>query len=70
MLEPLDRHRKDSTRFQFTSKRSRDFIGPSHILLQVDEQLDFAKLVVLLEEMYCPDLGSPAIHPDVIMQAL
>ena len=29
MLEPLDRHRKDSTRFQFTSKRSRDFIGPA-----------------------------------------
>ena len=28
MLEPLDRCRRDSTLFQFTSKRLRDFIDP------------------------------------------
>ena len=28
MLEPLDRCRRDSTLFQFTSKRLRDFMIP------------------------------------------
>ena len=28
MLEPLDRCRRDSTLFQFTTKRLRDFIDP------------------------------------------
>ncbi len=31
MLEPLDRCRRDSTFFQFTSKRLRDFIDPNHL---------------------------------------
>ena len=44
MLEPLDRCRRDSTLFQFTSKRLRDFIDPNHLLIQIDEQMDFAKL--------------------------
>ena len=29
MLGPLDRCRRDSTLFQFTSKRLRDFIDPN-----------------------------------------
>ena len=33
MLEPLDRCRRDSTLFQFTSKRLRDFIDPNHLLI-------------------------------------
>ena len=45
MLEPLDRCRSDSTLFQFTTKQLRDFIDPNHLLIQIDEQLDFAKLV-------------------------
>ena len=45
MLEPRDRCRRDSTLFQFTSKRLRDFIGPNHLLIHIDEQLDFAKPV-------------------------
>ena len=52
MLEPLDRCRRDSTLFQFTTKRLRDFIDPNHLLIQIDEQLDIAKLVVPLEERY------------------
>ena len=50
MLEPLDRNRRDSTLFQFTTKQLRDFIDPNHLLIQIDEQLDFAKLVAPLEE--------------------
>ena len=50
MLEPLDRCRRDSTLFQFTSKRLRDFIDPNHLLIQIDEQLDFGKLVAPSEE--------------------
>ena len=41
--------RRDSTLFQFTSKRLRDFIDPNHLLIQIDEQLDFAKLVAPLD---------------------
>ena len=70
MLEPLDRCRRDSTLFQFTAKQLRDFIDPNHLLIQIDEQLDFAKLVAPLEERYCPDFGRPAIHPEVMVRAL
>ena len=45
MTEPLDRSRRDSTLFQFTTKQLRDFIDPNHLLIRIDEQLDFAKLV-------------------------
>ena len=70
MIEPLDRSCRDSTLFQFTSKQLRDFIDPSHLLVKIDEQLDFAKLVAPLEEYYCPDFGRPAIHPEVMVRAL
>ncbi len=36
----------------------------------IDKYLDFAKLVELLEEYYCPDFGRPAIHPEVMVRAL
>lgn len=70
MLKPLDRHRRDSTLFQFTTRRLRDFIDPEHLLIQIDQQFDFAKLVVPLEERYCPDNGRPAVHPEVMVRAL
>ena len=44
MIEPLDHSRRDSTLFQFTTRQLRDFIDPNHLLIRVDEQLDFAKL--------------------------
>ena len=53
MIELLDRCRRDSTLFQFTNRRLRDFIDPNHLLIRIDEQLDFAKLVAPLEECYC-----------------
>ena len=49
MLEPLDRCRRDSTIFQFTVKRLRDFIDPGHVLIQIDGPLDFSSLVAPLE---------------------
>ena len=64
------RSRRDSTLFQFTTKQMRDFIDPNHLLIRIDEQLDFAKLVSPLEERYCPDFGRPAIHPEVMVRAL
>ena len=70
MLEPLDRCRRDSTLFQFTEKRLRDFIDPDHLLIQIDEQLDFGKLVAPLENRYCRDYGRPAVHPEVMVRAL
>ena len=70
MLKPLDRHRRDSTLFQFTSRRMRDFIDPDHLLIRIDEQFDFAKLAAPLEDRYCPDNGRPAIHPEVMIRAL
>ena len=37
MLDPLDRHSRDSTLFQFTTKRLRDFIDSNHLLRNADE---------------------------------
>ena len=62
--------RRDSTLFQFTSKRLRDYIAPDHLLIQMDEQLDFAKLVVPLEAWYCPNFSRPAIQPEALVRAL
>ena len=70
MIEPLDRSRRDSALFQFTSKQLRDFIDPNHLLIRIDKQSDFAKLVAPLEEYYCPDFGRPAIRPEVMVRAL
>ena len=70
MLEPLDRCRRDSTLFQFATKQLRDFIDPNHLLIWLDEQLDFAKIIAPLQERYCPDFGRPAIHPEVMARAL
>ena len=70
MLDPLDRHSRDSTLFQFTTKRLRDFIDPNHLLIRIDEQFDFQKLVEPLEAYYCRDNGRPAIHPEVLVRAL
>ena len=57
MIEPLDRSCHDSTLFQFTTRQLRDFIDPNHLLIQIDERLDFAKLVAPLDECYCPTSG-------------
>ena len=64
MLQPRDRLRRDSTLFQFTTKQLRDFTGPNHLLIQIDGQPYFAKLVAPLEKRYCPDFSRPAIHGD------
>ena len=56
MLEALDRCRRDSTLFQFIGKRLRDFIDPNHLLIQIDEQLDFTKLVASLGTALLPRL--------------
>ena len=56
MLKPLDRHRRDSTLFQFTTRRLRDFVDPDHPLIRIDEQFDFGKLVASL------DIGTVVVH--------
>ena len=70
MIELLDRCRRDSILFQFTTKRLRDFIDPNHLFMRIDEQLDFANLVEPLKECYFPDFGWPAIHPEAMVRAL
>ena len=70
MIGPLDRSRRDPTLSQFTTRQLRDFIDPNHLLIRIDEQLDFAKLVEPLEDCYRPDFGRPAIHPEVMVRAL
>ena len=66
----MDRTCRDLTLFQSTSKRLRDFIAPNHLLIRIDEQMTFAKLMAPLEDCYCPDFGRPAIHPEVMVRAL
>ena len=70
MIEPLNRHSRDSTLFQFTTKRLRDFIDPNHLLIQIDQRIDFPKLVKPLESSYCLENGRPAVHPEVLVRAL
>ena len=70
MIERLDRSRRDSALFQFTTRQLRDFIDPNHLLIRIDEQLDFVRQVAPLEDCYCPDFGRPAIHPEVMVRAL
>ena len=70
MIEPLVRSCRDATLFHFTTKQLRDFSDPNHLLIRIDEQLDFTNLVAPLEEYYCPDFGRPAIHPEVMVRAL
>ena len=55
---------------QFTEGRLRDFIDPDHLLIRIDRQLDFSKLVAPLESRYCRDHGRPAVHPEVMVRAL
>ena len=55
MLELLDRCRRSFTLFQFTTKRPRELIDPNHLLIRIDQKLDFAKLEAPMEEEYCPD---------------
>ena len=59
-----------NTLFQFTTKCLRDFIDPRHLVIQIDEQSDFAKLVEPLEDYYCRDNGRPSVHPEVLVRAL
>lgn len=70
MIEPLDRFRRDSALFQFTTRQLRDFIDPSDLIIRIDQRLDFAKLVAPLEDCYCPDFGRPATHPEVMARVL
>ena len=70
IIEPLDRSRRDSTLFQFATRQLQVFIDPNHLLIRIDDQRDFAKLVEPLGECYCPDFGIPAIHPEVMVKAL
>ncbi len=70
MLELLDRTKRDSTLFQFTVKRLRDFLAPNHILIRIDEEFDFGKIAKPLENLYCLDNGRPATHPEVMVRAL
>ena len=50
MIDPLDRCSRDSSLCQFTTKRLKDFIDPRHLLIQIDEEFDLAKLVEPLED--------------------
>ena len=68
MIEPLDRSRRDSTLFQFTTKQLRDFIDPNHLLIRIDERAGLRQAGgSLLEDCYCPDFrpaGDPSRGDD------
>ena len=57
MLRPSDQRWRDSTLVQFTTRPQRDFITPGYLLVQIQAQFDFSKLVALLEDRYCPAGG-------------
>ena len=53
MLDPLDCYSRDSTLFHLTTKHLRDFIDPNHLLIQIDERIDFQKFVEPLQAYHC-----------------
>ena len=56
MIELLDRSRRDSTLFQFcdiSSSLTEIFTIVDHLLIRIDEQVDFANLVKPPKDCYC-----------------
>ena len=70
MLEPLYRRRRDSTWFQFTARRLRNFVDPDHLMVRTDVKFHFGKLVATREDRYCPDDAPYSVHPEVMVRAL
>jgi transposase len=70
MLRPIDRSRREGPLYPGSAKILRDFIDPRHLLLQVDANFDFQSLVEFLLNKYNPEVGRPAIHPEVLIRAL
>ena len=70
MLKPLYRRRRDSTWFQLTARRLRNFVGPDHLMVGTDVKFDFGKLVAPREDRYCPDDAPYSAHPKVMVRAL
>ena len=61
MLDPLERHSRDSTLFQHHHYQAPDGTSliPTHLLIQIDEQFDFQKLVEPLVDYYCATSADP-----------
>lgn len=70
MLRPVDRSRRDSPLYPGSARTLRDFIDPRHLLLRIDANFDFEALVEFLDGKYSPNMGRPAIHPEVLIRAL
>ena len=63
MLNPLVAADRDSTLFQFTGKRLRDFNESGHVPARIDRQPDFAKLISPLKVRCYTDFGAlPSIR--------
>lgn len=70
MLRPIDRTHRDCPLYPGSAKTLRDFIDPKHLLVRIDANFDFAVLAEFLGERYNPNLGRPAVHPEVLVRAL
>ena len=70
MLETLAWYRRDSTLFQFATKRPIDPVNRYHLPVQVNEKSDFAKIVEPLEADYSYDNRSLAVRPEVLLLVL
>ena len=69
MLEPLEYAERDQA-MMYLGCSLRDFLPEDHLLLQVDETVDFKALVRPFAETYCPDNGRPGVHPEILVRAL
>jgi transposase len=70
LLRAIDRSHRDSPLYPGSAKTLRDFIDPRHLLLKIDANFDFEGLVEFLDSKYSPNMGRPAIHPEVLIRAL
>ena len=70
LLKPIDRGHRDGPLYPDSTEVLKDFIDPQHLLLKIDANFDFESLVELLQGKYNPNIGRPAIHPEILVRAL
>lgn len=69
MLEPLDYANRDQG-MMYLGCSLREFLPEDHLLLEVERAVDLRGLVRPFTEVYCPDNGRPAVHPEILVRAL
>ena len=69
MLESLDYARRDQA-MMFLGRSLRNYLPEDHLLLQIEQAMEFSAFVRPFKDAYCPDNGRPGLHPEILVRAL